>query len=244
MADLKPTLHHMNVGLAVSFHLLLLTAFQNSQSQRILWLLEELEIPYNLELHKRVKQRSPPELRESHSLGKAPQLETGNGRVIVESVVIAKYLIDTYDKAGKFKGGGNRNDWIRDEELCSFAAASIGPVMILELILLFASRMTPFFIRWLMSAVYGQIHSSFSGPELDLYYKYLEDQLEGQDYFMGSTPGRADFIISFPVDQCTAAGMIDIKKYPRLEKWHSRCHERAAWKRSLEKGNGYNLGFQ
>jgi len=206
-------------------------------------LLEELEIPYNLELHRRVEQRSPPELKDTHPLGKAPQLETGNGRVIVESIVIAKYLIDTYDKTGKFKGDGNKNDWIRDEELCSLAGASIGPVMIVDLILLMASKLTPFFVRWLMGLVHSQIRSQFAGPEFDLYYKYLDDQLEGQDYFMGGTPGRADFIISFPVDQCIAAEMIDIKKYPRVEKWHNRCQERPAWKRSIEKGNGYNLSF-
>jgi len=228
MANLKPTLHHMN----------------DSQSQRILWLLEELEIPYNLELHRRVKQRAPPELKATHPLGKAPQLELGNGRVMAESTVIAKYLIDTYDKTGKFKGDGDKNDWIRDEELCSIAAASIGPVMILELILILASRVTPFFVRWLVSVVYSNLHKEFSGPELHLYYKHLDDQLEGQDYFMGQTPGRADFIISFPLDQCTAINIIDIKKYPRLEKWHARCHERPAWKRSLEKGNGYDLGFK
>jgi len=227
MADLKPTLHHMN----------------NSQSQRILWLIEELEIPYNLELHRRVKQRAPPELKETHPLGKAPQLVTHNGRVITESAVIARYLIETYDKAGKFKGDGEKNDWIRDDQLCNIAAASIGPVMILDLILLMASRMAPFVVRWLISPVYSTLHAQFSGPELHSYYKYLDDQLEGQDYFMGRTPGRADFVISFPVDQCTAIDILDLKQYPRLEKWHARCKERPAWKRSLEKGNGYELGF-
>ncbi len=183
-------------------------------------------------------------MKQTHPLGKAPQLETGNGRVIAESTVIAKYLIDTYDKTGKFKGDGHKNDWIRDEELCSLAASSLGPVMMLDLILLFASRMTPIFVRWLMGLVHSQIRSQFSGPELHLYFQYLDDQLEGQDYFMGATPGRADFIISFPVDQCTAAEMISIKKYPRLEKWHARCKERAGWKSGIEKGNGYNLGFE
>ncbi|OCT51145.1 Glutathione S-transferase 3 [Cladophialophora carrionii] len=224
---------------------LLTVCAQNSQSQRILWLLEELEIPYNLELHQRVEQRSPPALKQTHPLGKAPQLETGDGRVIAESVVIAKYLIDTYDKAGKFKGDGSaKNDTLRDEQLCNLAAASLGPVMLVDLILLFASKMTPFFVRWLMALVHSQIRNQFSGPELALYYRYLDDQLEGQDYFMGNTaPARADFILSYPVDQCVAANMVDLTKYPRLEKWHARIHERPAWKRSLEKGNGYNLGL-
>jgi glutathione S-transferase len=191
-----------------------------------------------------VKRRAPPELKQTHPLGKAPQLETGDGRVIVESVVIAKYLIDTYDKAGKFKGDGTpKNDSLRDDQLCNLAAASLGPVVILEVVLLAASKLTPFFVRWLMALVHSQIRNQFSGPELDLYFRYLDDQLEGRDYFMGgAAPARADFIISFPVDLCTAAGMVDITKYPRVEKWHTRVHDRPAWKRSLEKGNGYNLG--
>ncbi|KIW32752.1 uncharacterized protein PV07_04276 [Cladophialophora immunda] len=228
MADLRPTLHHLN----------------DSQSQRILWLLEELEIPYDLKLHKRVKQRAPPELKETHPLGKAPQLETGDGRVIVESAVIAKYLIETYDKTGKFKGDGNKNDWIRDDELCNLAAASIGPPMIVEVIMTAAVKLTPFFVRPLISLVHKQLHQGYSGPELDAFFKYLDDQLGDQDYFMGSAPGRADFILSFPVDTCTAAGFVELKKYPRVEKWHARCRERPAWKSSLEKGNGYDLSFK
>ncbi|OAP60065.1 hypothetical protein AYL99_05067 [Fonsecaea erecta] len=228
MAELRPTLHHLN----------------DSQSQRILWLLEELEIPYNLQLHTRVKGRAPPEMKKTHPLGKAPQLETGDGRVIVESLVIAKYLIETYDKTGKFKGDGVKNDWIRDDQLSNLAAASIGPPMILEVIMTVAVRLTPFFVRPLVSVVHKQLRGGYSGPELDAFFKYLDDQLGDQDYFMGTTPGRADFILSFPVDTCTAAGFIDIKKYPKVEKWHARCRERPAWKRCIEKGNGYDLTFK
>ena len=58
-----------------------------------------------------------------------------------------------------------------------------------------------------------------------------------------SSPGRADFILTWPVDICTASGFIDLKMYPNLDKWYARCHERPAWKRSLEKGNGYSLKY-
>lgn len=107
---------------------------QNSQSQRILWLIEELGIPYNLELHERQKSgkeknRSPAELFKTHPLGKSPQLVAADGRVIAESSAVATYLIETYDTAGKFKGDGARNDHIRDEELSSLAGTSIGPMV-------------------------------------------------------------------------------------------------------------------
>lgn len=188
-----------------------------------------------------MKQRAPPELKKTHPLGKAPQLETGDGRVLVESLVIARYLIETYDKEGKFKGDGGKNDWIRDEELCNCAAASIGPVMIMEVLMTAAAQATPFFVRPLVSVVHSALRKGFSLAELDMFFGYLDKQLGEQDYFMGSSPARPDFIISFPVDACIALGVLDIKKFPKLDQWYARCHARPAWKRGLEKGNGYDM---
>lgn len=161
----------------------------------------------------------------------------------MESLVIAKYLVDTYDTTGKFKGNGSSYDWIRDDELCNLASASIGGVLTLELVFNILIKASPFFIRPLVSALHNQLHKAFTGPDLDLNFKYLNDQLGDQDYFMGTSPGRPDFIISWPMDMCSQAGFVDMKKYPNLEKWHKRCHERPAWKKSLEKGNGYSLKY-
>lgn len=206
--------------------------------------MEELEIPYNLKLHQRQesgshKGRAPEDLQQTHPLGKAPQLETGDGRVIVETLVIAKYLIDTYDTTGKFKGDGQRNDALRDDQLSNLAAASIGPVMNLELIMRLMTNASPFFVRPLISLLTGQLLKMYTGPELKLYSRYLNDQLGDQDYFLGANPGRVDFIMKWPMDMCIQNKFIDIKAYPNLEKWYDRVNERPAWKRSLEKGNGY-----
>ncbi|RVX66719.1 hypothetical protein B0A52_09532 [Exophiala mesophila] len=230
MADLKPIFHHLN----------------NSQSQRLLWLLEELEIPYTLKLHEREpsgpnKQRAPAELKQVHVLGKAPALETGDGRVIIESLAIARYLIDTYDTAGKFKGDGQSNDWLRDEELCNVAAASLGPLMNIELIFSVLLTVLPFFIKPLFNVAYKQLHKGYTGAELKLYFQYLNDQLGEQDYFMGTSPGRADFIMKWPVDNCVKHGFVNIKDYPAMEKWYARVEQRPGWKKSLERGNGYSL---
>ena len=208
--------------------------------------MEELEIPYNLELHKRAefgphKGRAPDELKQTHPLGKAPQLETGDGRVLAESLVIAKYLIDTYDTAGKFKGDGERNDFLRDDQLCNLAAASMGPVMNLELIMTIIENAMPFFIRPLFSVVHKQLHKGYIGPELALYFQYLNDQLGDQDYFLGTNPGRADFVMKWPMDLCIRNKFVDVRAYPKLDKWYTRVNERPAWKRSLEKGNGYTF---
>lgn len=209
-------------------------------------MLEELEIPYNLELHKRpesgpLKGRAPEELKQTHPLGKAPQLETGDGRVLVETLVIAKYLIDTYDTNGKFKGDGERNDALRDDQLCNLAAASIGPVMNLELIMTILDNAVPFFIRPLISLAHKKLHQAYIGPDLNLYFQYLNDQLGDQDYFLGANPGRTDFIMKWPMDLCIQNKFVDVKAYPNLDKWYTRVNERPAWKRSLEKGNGYTF---
>lgn len=250
MADPKPTFHHLNVGSLVVIHrfvlVLTLPVDQNSQSQRILWLLEELEIPYNLILHKRAesgprKGRAPEELSQTHPLGKAPQLVTKDGTVIVESLVIAKYLIDTYDTDGKFKGDGQHNDALRDDQLSNFAAASLGPLMNLELIMTVLTHALPFFIRPLFSLAQKGLQKGYTTPEFRLYFQYLNDQLGDQDYFLGANPGRADFIMKWPMDLCIENGFVDAKAYPNVDKWLTRVNERPAWKRSLEKGNGYTF---
>jgi glutathione S-transferase len=221
---------------------------QNSQSQRILWLLEELEIPYNLSLHYRQKSgprkaRAPPELAEIHPLGKSPQLVTADGRIIAESAAIAAYLITTYDTAKRFQGDGGRNDWIRDESLTSFAGASMGPIEAMKLFLDIATLQTPLLLRPLVRWMTGMIDHAFTGPELKQMLKYLEGELGGQEYFMGKEPGRADFMLSFPMDMAVAFAWFDLGEYEGLKGWRERCQAREAWKRGLEKGNGYDMGF-
>jgi len=212
-----PTLYHMN----------------NSQSQRILWLLCELDIPFKLSLHLRQadgprKGRAPEKLLETHPMGKSPQLAISDGRIIAESSAIAAYLIATYDTDKKFQGdGGPRNDWIRDEELTSFSGSTVGSLMLLQL----------------LGKVGGELNGGFIEPEQRLQLTYLEAQLEGYDYFMGERPGRADFMLSWPLDLITARGYNGLAEYPKLRDWRKRCQDRAGWKQALEKGNGYNMNF-
>lgn len=160
--------------------------------------------------------------------------------MIVESLVIAKYLIHTYDKTEKFKGNG---DWIRDEELSNNASASIGILITLELVFSILVRASPFFIRPLLSTIHAKMHKAYTGPDLEVNFTYLEEQLGTRDYFGGASPSQADFIISWPVDQSIERDLLDVKKHHKLGAWHARCKERPAWKRSIEKGNGYSLGL-
>ena len=177
---------------------------------------------------------------------------TAEGRVIVESSAIASYLIDTYDTEGRFKGGdgdgGKKtttgNDFIRDESLTSFAGASIGPVMILQLFLDLLTKQMPFFLRPLVALGTGALKRAITGPELRNMFGVLEEELGEQDYFMGgSSPGRADFMLEFPVEMSVQRGNLKLDYYPRIKRWRERYQARRAWKRALDKGNGYDMSI-
>jgi len=216
-----PTLHHLN----------------DSQGQRVLWLLEELGIEYNLVLYKRIDGRSPPELKKIHFMGKAPILVTADNRAIIESSAIITYLLQTYDTTGRFKA----SDPLRDEILTSFSGATIQPVGLIQLIFGIVAEKAPWPISSLLGAVKGQIFKTFTGPEFALQFEYLEKELGGDDWFNGKELGRSDVMLSFPLDMIAARKWMDFSKYPKLEQWRKRVQDRDAWKRGMEKGNGYDM---
>ena len=169
-------------------------------------------------------------------------------RQLIGEAIAAMPLLATHQKFEgrinlQFQGDGGRNDWVRDESLTSFAGASMGPIEIMKMFLDIATLQTPLFLRPLVRWMMGAIDRAFTGPELKEMLKYLEGELGGQEYFMGKEPGRADFMLSFPVDMAVAFGWVDLSEYEGLKGWRERCQAREAWKRGLEKGNGYNIGF-
>ncbi|KAI0812941.1 glutathione S-transferase [Xylaria sp. FL0064] len=231
----KPTLQHLS----------------NSQSQTILWLLEELEIPYNLNLFEREKSgrnknRAPESLKETHPLGKSPQLITASGRVIIERSAITAYLIKTYDSAGKFKVSGidEDHDELREQELVGFAESSFNVVAMTAMMFYYLKAMSPFFIRPLIAAVSAMIHMGYVDKEFDAQLKYMDGILKGQEYFMSNeNPTRVDFVMLFFVQTVYYSKVVDIAPYPNVKAWHDRCVARRAWKRAIEKGNGYSLAL-
>ncbi|KAE8448691.1 hypothetical protein EG329_008906 [Mollisiaceae sp. DMI_Dod_QoI] len=231
MADNTPTFHHLD----------------NSQSQRILWLLEELSIPYNLVSHLRNPPNSPhgvflspPSLRATGPYGKAPVLFTGAAdghRYIPESSAIATYLIRTFDTSDKF--GLKNGDWIRDEVLSSICSTSLGRATSSMMMLDFG------LIRNGDEARLGERAKRFDGPELRSVLGDLERELkEGPKggYFMGEHPGRADILLEFPLTSVRHRKYVDLKReFPALDAWLDRVYSREAWKSGIEKGNGYDM---
>jgi glutathione S-transferase len=217
---------------------------QNAASQRIVWLMEELGIEYDLSLHKRVENRAPPELSESHFMGKAPQLVLADGRVLIESNTVAKYLIETYDTKNKFKGDSGKNDALRDDMLSDFIQSSMSTNTVVGVLFLALAAKSPFFLRPLCNVMWKGMRAGYWDADVALQLRYLSSQLEGQDYLMGSSPGRSDFLLSWTYDNLHQRKLANMDDYPSLKAWRARCEQRPAWKRSLEKGNGYDVsGF-
>lgn len=125
----------------------------------------------------------------------------------------------------------------------SFAGASLGPVTAIELLFDLASKHTPWPLVYIARAFRKGIQKNFTSAEFKKDLTYLESELGDNKWFNGKELGRADVMLHFPLDNVYARKWVDLEKdYPKLAAWRRRIWERPAWKRGLEKGNGYDLG--
>jgi glutathione S-transferase len=165
--------------------------------------------------------------------------------VLIERAAIAKYLIEKYDTAGRFKinQGDADNDIIREEELMSFGGSSLGGALTLKMIFQFLQSGSPFFIRPVFAVIAAGLNKGFLNKELDSMLNYLDGGLEGKEFFLNTkNPTRVDFCTLWYIELATGLGIDISGSYPNLKNWFDRCKSRQGWKRALEKGNGYDLG--
>lgn len=205
----------------------------------MIWLLEELDVEYNLLLYKRDKgHRAPPELLDVQQLGKSPVFVTADGRAIIERSAICAYILKTYDATGKHAA----SDWVNDEILNSYAGASLGPLTAIELLFDIASKHTPWPLVYLARAFRKGVQKNFTTAEFKKSMTFLEGELGANEWFNGAEFGRADIMLNFPIDYIYMRKWLDLEKdYPKLAAWRQRVWERPAWKKGMEKGNGYDL---
>ena len=172
------------------------------------------------------------------SLGKSPILVAADGAVIVESSVIASYLLKTYDTEKKF----STENWLRDDTLVSFAGTSLGLMTLLELFVDIAVTQTPWPASYLTRGIQKSVRSNLTTGEFKKAFAYLETELGDNDWFNGKELGRSDIILSWPFDNIVQRRWFNIKdECPKIAAWRGRIQAREAWKRGLEKGNGYDL---
>ena len=219
------TVHHLN----------------NSRSQRVLWLLEELGVPYELKRYQRDAKTmlAPPELRKVHPLGKSPAI-TDAGLTVAESGAIVDYLIDQYG-AGRFKPAAGTPQRLRYTYWLHYAEGSAMPPLLMKLVFdTMARAPMPFFVKPIAKGIAAKVKSSFINPQIELHLDYMEAELEKSPWFSGSGFTGADIQLSFVLEAAAARGGLDAGR-PRLMDFLKRIHARPAYQRALEKGGAYDL---
>jgi glutathione S-transferase len=213
----------------------------NSRSQRVLWLLEELALPYEIVRYRRDSQTmlAPPALRAVHPLGKAPVVADGD-LILVESGAIVEYLVERYG-AGRFAPAAGSPERLRYRQWLHYAEGSLMPPLLLKLVFhrIENARM-PFFVKPIAKGIAHKVRHDFIAPQLRLHLDYLESELERSEWFAGDTFSGADVQMSFPLEAAAAGGALGTHR-PRLAAWLERIHARPAYRRALERGGPYAL---
>ncbi|OAG75282.1 Glutathione S-Transferase [Acetobacter malorum] len=212
----------------------------NSRSQRVLWLLEELELPYDIKFYKRDPKTmmAPPSLKAIHPLGKAPIITDTEGNVtLAESGAIIEYLIDKYGQ-GRLAPARDTPDYIRFIYWLHYAEGSAMPPLLLKLIFGMLPEKTPLFFRPFAFLIAKGAQAQFINPQVKLHMDYWERSLSESEWFAGNNFTAADIQMSFPLEAAAArAGATDNR--PHVKAFLSRIHDRPAYQRALHRGGAY-----
>jgi glutathione S-transferase len=213
----------------------------NSRSQRVLWLLEELGIDYEIIKYRRDPDTNlaPPELVGVHPLGKLPVIRDG-ALTLAESGAILEYLLRRYG-AGRLVPPPDSPEWERYLYWMHYAEGSAMPVLLLRVVFdqIEAARV-PFFLRPFTRGIAGRVKETLVQPQLDRHLDFLEAELAASTWFAGEDLSAADIQMSFPIQAAAARAGLDARR-PRLMKFIERIEARPAWRRSVERGGPYQL---
>lgn len=210
----------------------------NSRSQRILWLLEELGVEYRIQRYERDPKTmlAPPELHAVHPLGKSPVISDGE-LTLAESGAIIDYLANRYGQELLPPAGSPER--LRCNYWLHYAEGSAMPPLLLKLVFdKVESSPMPFFIKPIARGIAQKVKRALINPQLQLHLDYLEGELGKSTWFAGEAFSAADIQMSFPLEAATSRGGLDGSR-PRLKAFLERIHARPAYRRALEKGGDY-----
>ena len=212
----------------------------NSRSQRVLWLLEELDVPYEIVRYQRQPDmRAPAELRAVHPLGKSPVI-TDDGNTIAESGAITEYIVETYGE-GRLIPPPRTPERLRYTYWLHYAEGSAMPPMLLKLLFTLMPKRAPALLRPLVRKVSNQALTALVNPQLKQHMAYWESELGKSTWFAGEEFTAADIQMSFPLEAAVARAGLD-QGHPRAMAFLERIHTRPAYVRALEKGGTYTVG--
>jgi glutathione S-transferase len=220
------TVHHLN----------------NSRSQRVLWLLEELGIAYEIKKYERDPKTmlAPPALREVHPLGKSPVITDGD-TTVAESGAIIEYRVERYDDDGRLAPALGTPERLRWRYWMHFAEGSAMPPLLIKLICDKIERSPmPFFAKPIARAISAKLQATIVEPNLKRQLDFMESELTHNKWFAGSEFSAADIQMSFPLEAAAQRAGLDASR-PKLMGFLKRIHARPAYKRALQRGGPYSF---
>lgn len=215
----------------------------NSRSQRILWLLEELGVGYTIERYQRdpATMLAPDALKRVHPLGKSPVV-THDGATIAESGAIVTYLVETFDKESTLVPERGTDAYNRYHYWLHYAEGSAMPPLFLSLVFGKLPERAPWIAKPLMKAVNSMFMKEYGGPVIAQHMSYWNDELAKHPYLTGDDFTAADVQMSFPAEAAIAR-FGNAGDYGHLKAWLTRVRARDAYQRALEKGGEYDLNY-
>jgi glutathione S-transferase len=211
----------------------------NSRSQRILWMVEELGLEYEIKRYQREpSMQAPASLREVHPLGKSPVIVDGD-KMLAESGAILEYLSETYG-GGKLTPSAGTPEKLRYTYFMHYAEGSLMPLLLMKLVFGRLPQRVPFFMRPVARAIADGADKTLIGPQISNHFAFLEGELSGREWFAGNSFTAADIQMSFPLEAAAARSPL-FAKLPRLTAFVDRIHARPAYKRALERGGKFEL---
>ena len=209
---------------------------ERSRSHRVLWLLEELGLPYELERYARdpATMLAPPALRAIHPLGKSPVI-TDDGVTVAESGAILEYLVERHG-GGRLVPATGTPAHLRYRYFLHYAEGSLMPPLLVKLIThKIATAKMPFFARPIARKIAGSIDAGFVAPNLTRHLAFLEAELEGRAWFTGDELTAADIQMSYPLEAALARGGAAART-PNLTRVLTAMRARPAYARAIERG--------
>lgn len=211
---------------------------EDSRSQRVLWLLEELGVPYEVKRYNRDPETSlaPPELYEVHPLGKSPVISDGD-ITVAETGAIFEYLVDTYGQTSGLKpaagtqAGRDYTYWLH------YAEGSAMTNLLLKLVFSRLPERAPMLVRPIVKGISKATEDGFIDPRIAEHVTWWNKSLARTGYFVGDDLTAADIMMSFPLE--ASATRADLSTAPNVPDFLKRIHARPAYQTALEKGGPY-----
>jgi glutathione S-transferase len=213
----------------------------NSRSQRVLWLLEELGVPYEVQRYERDAKtmQAPPALLAIHPLGKSPVITDGEV-TLAESGAIIEYMVDKYGD-GRLKPAADSPERLRYLYWMHYAEGSAMPPLLFRLVFnRIAANPAPWPVSAISRRIAATVEKSFIEPNLSRHLNYMEAELNAHAWFAGNEFTAADVQMSFPLEAAVSRGGLNASR-PQLMAFVDRIHAREAYKRALERGGPYSF---